>query len=142
MLLSFVRTKTPWVGAWVLVFGFLSWKSAQPAAAKESLARGKKVYEQYCLSCHQADGTGVPRMNPPLAGVAMVTGDKKKLIDIVLKGLNTPMEINGEEYSNPMASHAFLKDQQIADVLSYVRNHFGNKASMVTAAEVKAQRGK
>jgi mono/diheme cytochrome c family protein len=81
-------------------------------------------------------------MNPPLAGVAMVTGDKKKLIEIVLKGLNTPMEINGEEYSNPMASHAFLKDQQIADVLSYVRNHFGNKASMVTAAEVKAQRGK
>lgn len=103
---------------------------------------GKKIYDQYCLACHQADGNGVPRMNPPLAKTKQVNGDKQKLISIILKGMNEVVEINGEEYSNPMASHAFLTDQQIADVLTYVRSNFGNKASAVTAAEVAAARKK
>lgn len=103
---------------------------------------GKKVYDMYCQACHQADGNGVPRLNPPLAGTVYVTGSKTRLIDIVLNGLTDPLEINGEEYNNPMAAHSFLTDQQIADVLTYIRNSFGNKAGVVTAAEVKKQRAK
>lgn len=103
---------------------------------------GKKVYDMYCQACHQADGNGVPRLNPPLAGTVYVTGSKIRLIDIVLNGLTDPLEINGEEYNNPMAAHSFLTDQQIADVLTYIRNSFGNKAGVVTAAEVKKQRAK
>jgi mono/diheme cytochrome c family protein len=115
---------------------------AQTGAAdmKVSIQRGKKVYDQYCLACHQADGGGVPRMNPPLQKTDYVTGEKKRLINIVLKGLNDPIEINGEEYVNPMASHAHLSDQQIADVLTFIRNNFGNKAGAVSPAEVKALR--
>lgn len=105
-----------------------------------SKQRGKKVYDLYCLACHQADGGGVPRMNPPLSKTTYVLGDKKVLIGIVLKGLDEPIEINGDTYTNIMAPHDFLKDQEIADVLTYVRNSFGNKASLVTAAEVKALR--
>lgn len=96
----------------------------------------------YCQACHQADGNGVPRLNPPLTGTVYVTGNKTRLIDIVLNGLTDPLEINGEEYNNPMAAHSFLTDQQIADVLTYIRNSFGNKAGVVTAAEVKKQRAK
>ncbi|MFN3300011.1 MAG: c-type cytochrome [Sediminibacterium sp.] len=103
---------------------------------------GKKVYDMYCQACHQADGNGVPRLNPPLTGTVYVTGSKTRLIDIVLNGLTDPLEINGEEYNNPMAAHSFLTDQQIADVLTYIRNSFGNKAGVVTAAEVKKQRAK
>ncbi|MBL7760676.1 MAG: cytochrome c [Sediminibacterium sp.] len=109
---------------------------------KASMTRGKQVYDRYCLTCHQADGGGVPRMNPPIANTEYVLGSKQRLIGIVLNGLNVPLEINGEEYENPMASHAFLKDQQIADVLTYIRNSFGNKASAVTVAEVKSVRAK
>jgi mono/diheme cytochrome c family protein len=109
---------------------------------KASMQSGKKVYDQYCLACHQADGGGVPRMNPPLQKTDYVNGDKKRLINIVLKGLNDPIEINGEEYVNPMASHAHLSDQQIADVLTYIRNNFGNKATAVSPSEVKALRVK
>lgn len=101
---------------------------------------GKKVYNQTCLSCHMADGSGVPGLNPPLAKTEWVLGDKKRLINIILKGLNDPIEVNGEEYANPMPAQPNLTDQQIADVLTYVRNSFGNKATPVTAAEVKAQR--
>lgn len=106
------------------------------------MGNGRKVYDLYCQACHQADGNGVPRLNPPLSGTVYVNGSKTRLIDIVLKGLSDPIEINGEEYNNPMAAHDFLTDQQIADVLTYVRNSFGNKAGPVTVAEVKKQRAK
>jgi len=69
-----------------------------------------------------------------------VLGDKKILIGIVLNGFDEPIEIDGDVFSNVMASHDFLKDQEVDDVLTYVRNSFGNKASVVTPAEVAAVR--
>jgi mono/diheme cytochrome c family protein len=107
---------------------------------KASIAAGQKVFTQYCVSCHQADGLGVPHMNPPLVKTTYVLGDKTKLIKIVLNGFNEDVEINGETYSNSMASHDFLKDQEIADVLTFVRNSFGNKAPAITVAQVKTVR--
>ncbi|GAC1368458.1 MAG: hypothetical protein NVS3B25_11540 [Hymenobacter sp.] len=115
-------------------------KAAAPAgAATASLLAGKSIYTQYCLSCHQADGGGVDGMNPPLSKTTYVLGDKTRLVKVLLNGLQG-QDINGERYANVMASQDFLSDQQIADVLTYVRNNFGNKASAVKAAEVKAIR--
>ncbi|WP_205512663.1 c-type cytochrome [Longitalea arenae] len=116
----------------------------QPAGLKAAIARGKTVYENACLACHQPDGSGVPNMNPPLIKTKWVLGDKKALTKIVLKGLQGgEIEIDGDKYHNPMPpQESVLNDQEIADVLTYVRNSFGNKASMVTAAEVKALRAK
>ena len=108
---------------------------------KASIERGQKVYANVCLSCHMADGGGVPHMNPPLAGATDIKGDKKKLIRIVLLGMTDRVPIDDEYYSNNMAPHGELSNQQIADVLTYVRNSFDNKASAVTPAEVKAIRG-
>ncbi|MES2005282.1 MAG: cytochrome c [Bacteroidota bacterium] len=110
---------------------------------KASMERGKTVYQLRCLACHQPDGGGVPHLNAPLDGTSTVKGnDKAKLIRIVLKGMKG-VEVDGEDYSNVMAPHAdLLTDQQIADVLTYVRNNWTNKASAVTAAEVKAVRAK
>ncbi len=116
--------------------------SQSTPSSKASAMRGKKIYTTYCLACHQADGAGVPRMNPPLIKTEYVNGNKERLINIILKGLNDPIEINGDEYSNPMASHAFLNDQQVADVLSFIRSNFGNKSGSITPAEVKAVRAK
>lgn len=104
------------------------------------MLRGKIVYDAYCSSCHQSDGGGVPRMNPPLINTKYVLGDSKQLIKIVLNGLNTPIEIDGEEYENPMASHSYLTDVQIADVLTFIRNSFGNKASVIQPKEIKLLR--
>ena len=107
-----------------------------------SIDRGKKVYTERCLTCHQADGGGVQNMNPPLTKTKWVLGDKVQLIQIVLKGLSTGVEIDGDSYHNVMASHADLSNLQIADVLTYVRNSFGNKAKAVTEADVKSVRAK
>lgn len=112
----------------------------QGGVDKASVERGKTIYTTYCLACHQADGSGVPGLNPPLIKTKWVLGEKKQLITILLKGMDETIEVDGEEYSNVMASHAFLKDQEIADVLNYVRNSFGNKAAGITSAEVKTVR--
>jgi len=114
-------------------------KTASPQA---SIKRGQKVFETTCIVCHQKDGKGVPRLNPPLVKTKYVLGDKAQLAQIVLKGLNQPIEVEGETYNNVMPSFAQLTDEQIADVLTYVRNSFGNKASPVTPAIVKSERAK
>jgi len=109
---------------------------------QKSIIEGKKVFSKYCISCHQSDGGGVPNLNPPLINTPYVLGDKEKLIKIVLNGLNENIEIEDQVFSNPMPALNILKDQEIADVLTYVRNSFGNKASAVTPAEVKSVRSK
>lgn len=116
--------------------------AAASSGAQTSLARGKDLYMRACITCHQKDGGGVTRLNPPLIKTSYVLGDKTRLINIIMKGMNQPIEIEGEEYSNPMPAQPHLTDQEIADVLTYVRNSFGNKASAVTPAEVKAVRSK
>ena len=115
-------------------------RPAKSGSLTASVLAGKKVYVQYCLTCHQADGGGVQRLNPPLIKTQYVLGDKNRLINIVLKGFSEDVEINGEYYSNTMPAHDFLKDQEIADVLTYVRNSFGNKAGAIKLAEVTSLR--
>ena len=106
----------------------------------QSLKNGEAIYKKYCISCHQADGGGVPHTAPPLIQTKYVLGDKVALAKIVLNGLKG-VEINDQTYNNPMPPlGSVLKDKEIADVLTYVRKSFGNKASEVTAADVKKVR--
>jgi mono/diheme cytochrome c family protein len=130
----FVTAATAW--------GLLAAAPLQQTPLAASLARGKKIYQQQCLTCHQVDGTGVMNMNPPLVKTTYVLGDKSALIKIVLEGMKTPLTIDDYEYHNVMPPHTTMTDLEIADVLTFVRHSFGNKASAVTAAEVKAIRVK
>jgi mono/diheme cytochrome c family protein len=137
------------VMASAVLLAFLLMSQTQKPAAKggamaAAIARGKVVYEATCQPCHQVDGGGASNMNPPLTRTKWVLGDKAKLAQIVLKGLpGGQIEIDGDTFHNPMpAQESVLTDQQIADVLTYIRNNFGNKASAVTVAEVKAIRAK
>jgi mono/diheme cytochrome c family protein len=113
---------------------------AGQAQGKVNSLSGQQLYQKYCLTCHQSDGGGVPRMTPPLFGTDYTTGDKKRLISIVLNGLNEPIEVQDENYFSPMASFSYLTDKEIASILTYVRTHFGNKAGPVTDKEVAAVR--
>ncbi|WP_183574569.1 c-type cytochrome [Mucilaginibacter sp. X5P1] len=115
-------------------------KSSTHISLATSIANGKNIYIQNCASCHQTDGGGAGNMNPPLIKTTYVLGNKTTLIKIILNGFSDNVEINGQTYQNTMASHDFLKDQEIADVLTYVRNSFTNKASAVTASQVKTVR--
>jgi len=116
-------------------------KPAALASPAASVAAGQKIYLQYCLSCHMMDGGGVPNMNPPLSNTSYVKGDKSKLIKVVLNGLPPSTDIDGQSYSNTMPAQTALTDQQVADVLTYVRSSFGNKYPAIKLADVKAAKG-
>lgn len=115
-------------------------ETASASDLQASIKRGKVVYASYCLTCHQADGGGVPNLNPPLIQTSYVLGKKEPLIKIVLNGFTEHVDIDGESYSNNMPPLNLLKDQQIADVLTYIRNNFGNKADAVLPSEVQKVR--
>lgn len=112
-------------------------KSGSVVAAQ--VQPGAAIYKQYCLTCHQVNGSGVPGLNPPLRGIDWVNGDKARLINVLLNGLQNA-EVEGEAYDNVMPAHDFLTDVQIADVLTYIRSNFTNKADAVSADEVATQR--
>ncbi len=108
-----------------------------------SVARGKTIYLQRCMVCHQADGGGVPKLNAPLDASSTVNGsDISKLVKYIVKGLNDRIEIDGEFYANAMPAANDLKDQQIADVLTFIRNNWSNKAGPITLTQVKQIRSK
>ena len=133
--------------------GFSNKKQEQadkaPTAAgikPEVLAKGKAIYmrDGYCNTCHQGDGKGLEAAGfPPLSGSQWVTGSEDRLIKLVMKGLYGPIEVKGKQYPGqvPMTPYAgMLKDDEMAAVLTYVRNAFGNKAPAVTTEKVKAIR--
>ena len=104
----------------------------------QNMANGKKIYETRCLVCHQADGGGVPNMNAPLDGSSNVVGnDIARLVKIIRNGYNERVALDGYYYSNAMTANPDLKDAAIADVLTYIRNSWSNKASVVTIAQVQ-----
>ncbi|WP_395742001.1 c-type cytochrome [Prosthecobacter sp.] len=118
---------------------------AQEAPSAESLTRGQTVYMQVCFACHQPTGMGLPPMFPPLASSDWVAAKKPdRMIRMVLHGFTGPITVNGKPFTSPAplmpAQGGTLSDAQIADVLTYVRSSFGNKAGAVTAEEVKAIR--
>ena len=105
---------------------------------------GYTTYEMACLPCHQPDGKGLPGVYPPLTGSDWVSGDKTRLIKVVLHGLTGPITVAGKtfvmENPVPMPAMGGLDDQQVAEVLTFIRTDFGGRAAAVTAAEVKAIR--
>jgi len=103
---------------------------------KDMAVGGQKVYETYCAPCHQRNGKGAEGRFPPLVDASWVKGDKAKLIDVVLNGLEGNIEVNGVGYNGVMPKHAFLTNEEIAVMLTYVRQNFGKKEDEVTEEEV------
>jgi mono/diheme cytochrome c family protein/glucose/arabinose dehydrogenase len=101
---------------------------------------GQAIYEALCLNCHQASGQGLSGVYPPLAKSEWVSGDPQALIKLTIHGLAGPTKVLGKEYGLVPMPPMGLDDQQLADVLTYVRSAFGNQAPAVTSAEVKAVR--
>lgn len=115
-----------------------------PDPVQDNLNKGipedAQVYYNYCVNCHQIDGQGDGTRFPPLAGSEWVTGDKNRLIAVLLNGLSGPITINGKSFNYVMPPHNFLKDEDLSQVLTYIRKSFGNNAGPVTTEEVKKMR--
>ena len=113
----------------------------QPVAGEEWRTRGKTVYENVCALCHNTDGTGKPGQAPPFVGSEWVLGSPERMIRIPLSGLTGPVTIKGQAWNLSMpAMGAALSDDDLAATLSYIRNSWGNKASVITPEQVKTVR--
>jgi mono/diheme cytochrome c family protein len=104
--------------------------------------RGKKIFSANCATCHQANGLGVAGQYPPLAGSEWVTGGTRRLGMILLKGLEGPMTVKGVQYGSAVMQpwEKTLNDAKIADVLTYIRQEWGNTAGPVAPEGIAALR--
>ena len=118
----------------------ISWKPGDANLAKGP--KGKKTYDRECSPCHSADAKGIPTFSPALSGSKIVLGPGNKLIRVMLKGSAELKNYPGHNNKNVMPAQADLKDRRIANLLTYIRNNFGNKAPAITADEVKVERAK
>ena len=103
---------------------------------------GQHLYQTYCVGCHQAEGQGIPGTFPPLAKSDFLMADTGRVIETVLNGLTGPLEVNGQRYNGTMPPMGHLMDEDIADVLTYIRSSWGNTGSPVTTADVATVRAK
>ncbi|MDB6033883.1 MAG: aniA [Verrucomicrobiales bacterium] len=104
------------------------------------VAKGKQVFMQTCFVCHQVNGEGIPTQIPPLAKSDFLMADKERSIRIVLQGLSGDLTVNQKKYAGTMIPLNTLSDDEIANVLTYVRNSFGNAADAVSADLVRRMR--
>jgi len=105
-----------------------------------NISEGQLIYNKYCMACHQSDGKGASGRFPPLNKTDWVIGNKERLVHLMLNGMQGPIEINGENYNGIMPQHSFLKDNEIAQILTYIRTHFGNTSSSISTEEVAKYR--
>ena len=121
-------------------------RSADAFDLKTSLERGKVIYMQTCVACHQPTGLGLPGAFPPLAGTEYTQGDARRMVAMTLKGVNPPLKVKDLTYAVPMPPlptqfPMLADDGKLADVINYVRNSFGNKDEKgVTPAMIDAVR--
>ena len=121
-------------------------EKATESAAKGTLTvddqvhAGQALFAGTCSVCHQANGAGLPGVFPPLAQSDLLAATPKRAIDIVLHGLNGKVTVNGQDYNSVMPPMNQLNDDEVANILTYVLNSWGNKGGRVTTDEVKAAR--
>ena len=103
----------------------------------ETSKAGQHIYNQFCIACHQSDGKGDSGRFPSLIATDWVNGDKERLVHLTINGVDGTIEVNGETFDGFMPQHSFLTDEEIADVLTYIRTNFGNNSSPITFEEVE-----
>jgi len=123
----------------VLFISLMSFLPTQKFDLKASIERGKEVYNTQCITCHMEKGEGIEGVFPPVAKSDYLMADKNRSIKQILEGASGEMTVNGKTYNGEMPA-IDLTDEQVSDVLNYVRNSWGNKGAAVTPAEVKTQR--
>jgi nitrite reductase (NO-forming) len=106
----------------------------------EQVKAGHQLFAGTCSVCHQADGAGLPGVFPPLAKSDFLAADVQRAVNVVLKGLSGKVTVNGHDYESVMPPMNQLNDDEVANILTYVLNSWGNPGGRVSKDEVKAKR--
>ncbi|HEX7012760.1 MAG TPA: copper-containing nitrite reductase [Steroidobacteraceae bacterium] len=103
---------------------------------EQQIAAGAVLYKGTCSTCHQESGRGLPNVFPPLAGSDYLLSDPKRAIAVVLNGLSGPVEVDGSTYNSVMPPMSQLNDDEVANILTFALNNWGNRGPAITAEEV------
>ena len=112
--------------------------AAVAAPDADSMKRGQAVYSRTCIACHQPTGMGLPPVFPPLAGSEWVSKDASIAVRNIVNGMTGPVTVKGVTYTSMMPAVTTLSEKEIADVVTFVSNSWGNTGPTVTEDEVKA----
>lgn len=107
---------------------------SQNNTLKESIERGSEIYTDFCVSCHLPNGAGVKNIYPPLANSDYLLKNREASIKAIKFGLNGEIKVNNEKYNNIMAPLG-LSDDEVADVMNYISNNWGNKNNKIVTEE-------
>ena len=105
-----------------------------PSQLEASIARGKIVYTDLCITCHMAKGEGIPRAFPPLAGSDYLKNKQTESIKGVKNGMSGEIVVNGVTYNSAMSPMG-LSDDEVADVMNFINNSWGNSIDNVVTPE-------
>lgn len=109
---------------------------------QQQIQAGSSLYKGTCSVCHQDSGSGLPNVFPPLAKSDFLTADSARAIEIVLNGLSGPVTVNGATYTSVMPPMSQLNDDEIANILTFVMNSWGNSGPAITAKQVEGTRAR
>ena len=108
--------------------------------AQDQVKAGQVLFGGTCSTCHQANGEGLEGVFPPLAKSSLLAAEPKRIVDIMLHGLNGPVTVNGKEFNSVMPPMSQLTDDEIANIGTYVLNSWGNPGGRIDKDEVAARR--
>lgn len=131
-----MKIKTLLLAAGIITLSYSSLHSFQEDELAKSKERGKQIYEELCVTCHLAEGTGMEGVFPPLANSDYLVKNKERSIHAIKFGQEGEITVNGTVYNNVMPAQG-LSDQEVADVMNYIQNSWGNKGKYVSVKDVE-----
>lgn len=121
----------------LLIFVLLfSHTKAQEFNLEASIEQGSTLYSSKCSSCHMVNGNGIQGVYPPLTGADSLMKDIPRLVASILEGVEGTTKVNGVEYNGTMQSYS-LTDKEVADLLNYMRNSWGNEGEVIVPVEIQ-----
>lgn len=139
-MLSYINKTILFISLSILSVSLVS-AQKQSFDLKASVVRGNDVYVAYCVSCHMDEGQGIENIYPPLAKADYLMADKNRAVRQVLYGMTGEIVVNGKKYNAEMTGFD-LTDQEVSDVVNFIRNSWDNKGEAIRPEEVKALRSK
>ena len=115
---------------------FENLNSADRVKFTKYLIQGKAIYKQYCINCHQTNGEGLRKLIPPLAGSDYLEDNQKEVACLIKYGAKIPIKVNGVTYRPTMPAHTPLTHLEIAEVITYINNSWGNQLGFVDAKKI------
>lgn len=106
----------------------------------KSKERGMTLYKSMCIACHMEDGKGVANAFPPLAKSDYLMADIDRSIKVVLNGANGEMKVNNKSYYGSMIGYKHLSNQELADIMNYIRNSWGNTGEIIKPSAIEKNR--